>query len=496
MLEKRIPRRSFVRGAFVFLISPSLLQSAVAKASINQQMITLHDRHSMLERCDVAAKQFYLPQSKNALTSALREIRRSPSYTAICGAQHAGGGQQYAEGGALIDTTKLSRVLDFDERAGLLQVEPGIRWPALLEWLARNESQWTVRQKQTGFDNLTLGGALSANAHGQGLMFKPLINDVESFRLMLADGSGHECSRSSQTELFRLVIGGYGNFGLITAVTLRLMPRLKYRREVEALKVADIPERHRHCVSAGATYGDFQCNIDETSDGFLRDGVFSCYMPEKSSLPVRSTKPIDRDGWLGLATSAHTQKAAAFEQFKRYHLSTSGSVDWPERWQSSVYVDNYHAFIDKATGAKHSGSEVLTELYVPLKAVSAFMESVRADFLENKVNLIYSTVRFIEKDTESYLPWARAQSACIIFNLHCEHSSEGIEHTKSALIRLIDHAIKYGGRYYLTYHRFARKDQVLACYPEMPEFLKLKRRYDPTELFRSNWYRHYSAMFA
>jgi hypothetical protein len=30
----------------------------------------------------------------------------------------------------------------------------------------------------------------------------------------------------------------------------------------------------------------------------------------------------------------------------------------------------------------------------------------------------------------------------------------------------------------------------------MPEFLRLKKRYDPSETFESDWYRHYREMFA
>ena len=56
-------------------------------------------------------------------------------------------------------------------------------------------------------------------------------------------------------------------------------------------------------------------------------------------------------------------------------------------------------------------------------------------------------------------------------------------------------AIRRNGTYYLTYHRYAQRDQVLACYPNFPEFLRLKRTYDPDELFQSDWYRHYLAMF-
>ena len=44
---------------------------------------------------------------------------------------------------------------------------------------------------------------------------------------MDADGELHTCSRTENAELFRLAIGGYGLFGVVTRVRLRLMPRTK-----------------------------------------------------------------------------------------------------------------------------------------------------------------------------------------------------------------------------------------------------------------------------
>lgn len=32
--------------------------------------------------------------------------------------------------------------------------------------------------------------------------------------------------------------------------------------------------------------------------------------------------------------------------------------------------------------------------------------------------------------------------------------------------------------------------------PQFAQFLAAKRRYDPDEMFQSNWYRHYRRMFA
>src|SRR6185295_5766313 len=98
------------------------------------------------------------------------------------------------------------------------------------------------------------------------------------------------------------------------------------------------------------------------------------------------------------------------------------------------------------------------------------------------------TVRLIERDDETFLPWARDRYACIVFNLHVDHTPAAIEQAAEAFRELIDLAIAHGGNYYLTYHRWARPDQVARCYPEMPAFLAAKRRFDPAELFQSDWY--------
>ena len=71
-----------------------------------------------------------------------------------------------------------------------------------------------------------------------------------------------------------------------------------------------------------------------------------------------------------------------------------------------------------------------------------------------------------------------------------------IDRAADAFRALIDLGIRHGGSYYLTYHRWARKDQVERCYPQLPAFLSLKRQFDPGEIFQSNWYRHYRDMFA
>jgi FAD/FMN-containing dehydrogenase len=200
--------------------------------------------------------------------------------------------------------------------------------------------------------------------------------------------------------------------------------------------------------------------------------------------------------WRGLYLLSHADTKRAYDAYTSYYLSTSGQRYWSDTHQLSVYIDNYHAALDRALNAVHKGSEMITELYVPRPALSEFLTAVRADFRQHKVLVAYGTIRLIEKDSESFLAWAREPWVCTVMNLHVDHTPELIAKAAQDFRRLIDRASALGGSYFLTYHRWAGRAQVETCYPQFAEFLRLKRRYDPKEVFQSEWYRHYKRMFA
>jgi len=410
------------------------------------------------------------------------------------------GGQQFGTDTLLIDIRKLNRVLHLDRERGILDVEAGIEWPGLIEgYLTLQKSdirQWGIAQKQTGADRLTIAGTLAANAHGRGLAMKPFVSNVESFVLVDAEGTARTCSRTENPELFGLVVGGYGLFGILTSVRLRLVPRTKVERVVEIRTVDDLMLAFEKRASDGFQYGDFQFSIERASEDFLHKGVFSCYRSVPLETPITSLrKTLSDDKWRQLLFLAHTNQKRAFELYADYYLSTNGQVYWSDTHQLSIYPDNYHVEIDQKLHAPYPASEIITEINVPRSTLSGFLDEVREDFRKNSVNLIYGTIRAIERDDETFLPWARERYACVIFNLHTVHNGEGLQRSADAFRRLIDLAAGRGGSYYLTYHRYAFRNQVEACYPRFAEFLQLKRKYDPAERFQSDWYRHYRTMF-
>jgi FAD/FMN-containing dehydrogenase len=438
--------------------------------------------------------------SVDALRSALASARAAGKPVIAAGGRHAMGGQQFATGAILLDTTALNRVLDLDADAGIVEAEAGIQWPDLVSHLLRAQEgvtrPWGIAQKQTGADRFSLGGSLAANIHGRGLAMTPIVGDVESFDLMDAEGTLRRCSRTAHPDLFALAIGGYGLFGVMTAVRLRLTPRRKLERRVRVCNVQDLIATLERRIAKGFQYGDFQFAIDPASPDFLQKGICSCYRPVPDESPIRADQQaLSGEDWARLLHLAHRHKTRAFEAYARHYLATDGQIYWSDTHQLADYIDDYHAALDRRSGAKVTGSEMITEVYVPRDALAAFFDGVRQDFRANDTNLIYGTVRLIEPDRETVLAWAREPWACVVFNLHVDHRPADVARAAVAFRRLIDWAAALGGSYYLTYHRWARRDQVERCHPAFASFLTAKRRHDPEERFQSDWYRHYRQLF-
>jgi FAD/FMN-containing dehydrogenase len=486
-----LTRRKFIRAAGLLALAPYLDVRGESEIWVN-------DIHSQLNRTRVRA--LLTPRTLDELAGAVRRAVDDRLPISVSGCRHAMGGQQFATDGICIDSRQLTRVLAFDHERGLIEAEAGIQWPKLIDFYLDAQKgethQWGIAQKQTGADTFTLGGSLSANAHGRGLAMKPLISNVESFALVNSEGKTVFCSRSENSELFRAVIGGYGLFGLISRVTLRLTPRRKLRRVVEVIRSDDANKRFAERIADGFLYGDFQFSIDEKSPDFLRVGVFSCYQPIADDTPMSATKRLGEDDWLGLMALAYTDRAKGFQRYVDYYLSTNGQTYWSDTNQLSAYLPNYAQQLKDKVAGKSESSLIITEIYVPREALADFLAQAAESLRALGVPVIYGTVRLIEKDGESFLPWARESYACIIFNLLTIHTAAGIETSARAFRALIDLAIARGGSYYLTYHRFATREQVTKCHPRFASFLALKKKYDPDERFQSDWYRHYRAVFA
>jgi FAD/FMN-containing dehydrogenase len=130
----------------------------------------LNDVHSRLNPARVHA--VVRADSVETVQAAIARAAGEGRAVSVAGGRHAMGGQQFGAGTVHLDMSPLRRVIAFDPERGLLEVEAGIQWPEVIDYLltapANRQRPWGIVQKQTGADRLSLGGALAANVHGRG----------------------------------------------------------------------------------------------------------------------------------------------------------------------------------------------------------------------------------------------------------------------------------------------------------------------------------------
>lgn len=448
-----------------------------------------NDVHSKLNATQ--HRQIVEVRSGNQVQELLKSQQYEHDSFCIAGGRHSMGGQQFLTDGILLDTRLMNKVIDFCPERGLITVQSGMLWGDLVAELVKlngqHQCRWSIIQKPTGADDISIGGSLASNIHGRVLGRKPFIADVEQFTAIMADGRREIVSRDKNAELFALTAGGYGMFCFVEDVTIKLAGSTKLLRKVKLIDSKDLIETIEVEQELGALYGDFQFCIDSKTESFLTSGILSTYhsVDDATSCTAGSIK-LSAEDWRELLRLAHVDKEKAFSEYSKHYQKTNGQVYDSETSQLSQYVPDYH---DALKNGSHGGaSEMITELYVPKNKLHSFLLAAKSALKRNGADVIYGTVRMIERDDESFLTWAKESYACIILNLHIDHDQISILRAKHSFRMLIDIAISMNGSFYLTYHRYATRKQLLNVYPQFKKFIEKKKHFDPNGKFRSNWF--------
>ena len=366
-------RRDFLKAAALAWPASALPQAA--KKDKPPPGILVNDVHSQLNSTRVW--RIVQPDTLDGVRSAIRAAQKEQKQVCLSGARHAMGGQQFLADGLMIDTRRLSKVLAFDAEKGHIEVEAGMQWPQLLQALTS-----TPKRPRAAVD-LRAEADRRRQAHHRRLPRRqhprPRPEDAALHRRRRVVQAAHRQGRrggmqphATTRELFRLAIGGYGLFGMITSATLRLVERRKVERVVEVRSIDGLPKAFAERIRDGYLYGDFQYAIDETSGDFLNRGVFSCYKPVDPDNPgPANQRELRESDWTELLHLAHHAKGEAFRRYAGFYLQTNGQVYWADEAQMSVYPENYHRALDQRLGSQVKATEAITEIYCERERSSA-----------------------------------------------------------------------------------------------------------------------------
>jgi FAD/FMN-containing dehydrogenase len=434
------------------------------------------------------AKIWKIPADEKAaveqLAGLLQFARTNHLKVSIAGARHSMGGHVIYPDGIVIDMLPFNR-MELDGTNLVLHVQAGARWSEVIPFLNKHGLSVEVMQSN---DDFSIGGSLSVNCHGWQFNRPPIDCTVQSFRLMLADGTIVKCSRTENPELFSLVLGGYGLFGIILDADLRVVPNEKYKIERIPVSSADyvkvLAEKTSRANDVAMVYG----RLRVTQENFLQDGIINIFhrLPSTNRLiselgPLKNAV-LERTVFRGGVQDEYG-KELRWNAEKLFSSYLSGDVF--ER--NAILYEPSDWFSDHSTNT----TDILVECFVPPKQFEPFLAELRKTIPKNQPDLLNVTVRDINRDDDSLLRYADKDMISLVMLFSQARDMTGEEKMSKLTQEIVEVALRHGGRYYLPYRLHATLEQFTQAYPQAKAFFEFKRKYDPDELFQNEFYLKY-----
>jgi decaprenylphospho-beta-D-ribofuranose 2-oxidase len=497
-MSDRIPRRLRVGRLIATLVSLGLFVLLVYGTTFVVPYAGLFRRDNPLVRADVgrlapARVQRVDPvRDIEQLRGILRDANARSLKVSIAGSRHSQGGHTYTAGGVVLDMRSFNRVRAIDTVARTITVEGGATWDEVQRAIAPHRLAIKVMQSSNIF---TVGGTLSANAHGRDIDVTQVIEVVQSFRLLLASGDVIDVNRQTNSELFSLVIGGYGLYGVILDATIGLTVDELYEQRAVSIDYKDFPRYFFENVQRDTQVVLMLArpSIDPNPASFLKEMVVATWRragpATAGSFALTEEANVWRDKFFfGISRRFHWAKSLRWTLQKKVELG-AGKARVVSRNNSMRPPLAPLEFLDHRSSRD---TDIIQEYYVPVENFVPFMDRFREVLVASKMNVLSSTVRYVTPNATPVLAYAPTRAVFAIIQMsNVGLSASDQAHAESVTQQLVDVALEYGGTHYLTYQLYPTPAQLHRAYPNARQAFERKRFYDPNEIFTSQFYQKY-----
>lgn len=432
------------------------------------------------------------PVSGEQLQAIVRDAKDRGFKVSISGSRHSQGGHTYTAGGVVLNMRTFNRILAIDTVTPAITVESGATWDEVQRAIAPRGLAIKVMQSSNIF---TVGGTLSANAHGRDIDVTQVVEVVERFRLLLADGRVVEVSRTQNPELFSLVIGGYGMYGVILDVTLRVTRDELYQQRAVSVNYREFPAYFFQQIKSDPRVALMLArpSIDPDPDKFLREIVVVTWRRgaagSEDLFVLTEEEHVLRDKFFfGLSRRFDWAKSLRWSLQKRVELGAG---------QARIVTRNNSmrpplAPLEFLNYRSTRNTDIIQEYYVPVDQFIPFMDRFRQILAEGRMNVLSATVRYVTANATPVLAYApRGDVFAIIQMSNVGLSPDAQARAEAVTRQLVDAALEHGGTYYLTYQLYPSPEQLHRAYPNARQAFERKRFYDPGEMFTSQFYEKY-----
>lgn len=355
--------------------------------------------------------------------------------------------------GDLVSVSGLPVLLELDSVVHQVRVSAGTRYGELGRYLQRNGF---ALQNTGSLPHISVAGASSTGTHGSGVRNGNLSTIVSAVELVGAQGDVRTASRAEHGEQFNGMVLALGSLGVMTTLTLDVVPTFDIRQDVfEGITTSTLDAHFEEIMASGYSVSVFT--------DWASPGRFQVWRKSKLGGPDPSTEffdgapaPVDRNPVPGMPSANATAQLGA-----------------PGPWNERLP----HFRLEFTPS---SGDEVQAEYLLPLSDAAAARQALERIAPAIASVLIIAEFRCIAADELWISPSYRQNTVGFHFTFHPDPVA------LAPVTAAIEEALApFGARPHWGKVFATAPDVLDGLYPRMDDFRGLLRSYDPTGKFRN-----------
>lgn len=420
---------------------------------------------------------------QNQLKLVLRYAKEKNLKISIAGAQHSMGGHSIYPNGILLNMLAYKQ-MELDEKNNILTIGSGALWEDAINYLDKYGKSIAVMQ---AFSSFSVGGSMSVNGHGWQKNLPPVSSSVISFTLMNHNGEIINCSKEENPELFKLAIGGYGLFGIILDVKLKVVNNAALQYKSVAMKSDEYLSYYKKYITDNENVNLVFGRLRISDKKFLEESTI-IYFEKSDEKPLSLEKQRSKNKEVRRVVFRSTVNSEYGKRL-RWDLETGmNSILNNTLFTRNELLNGHVSLIDNKDP---NSTDLLHEYFIPDRNFNQFIKDIKPILKDSGIDLLNITIRAVDRDADAYMNYAREHvfGFVLLFN---QKKTEKQENAMKALTnKLVDVTIKNEGTFYLPYRLHIDKMKMRKAYPQSYSFFELKRKYDPQEIFENKFYLYY-----
>ena len=391
-------------------------------------------------------------QEVQALVSSL-------SHTKALGARHSFNDIADTPGDQ-ISLTHLDE-MTLNKSAGSVTVGAGVRYGKLAPWL---DAQGFAVHNLASLPHVSVVGACATGTHGSGIRNGNLSTAASAIEFVDGTGKMQTLSRASQPEEFSGAVVALGALGVITRITLDVIPSFQISQVVYENLSFDQLERNLDAICASG----YSVSLFTDWQNHRATQVWL-----KQTIANGAAAPLPP-----LFYGATLQKVKLHPLAGHSAENCTDQLGIPGPWYERLphFRMNF---------TPSSGAEVQSEFFVP--RASAYQAILAIEALRDRItpHLFISELRTIASDELWLSPAYQRDSLAIHFTWKPEMTAV------LAVLPLIERALKpFDARPHWAKVFTTPPQRLAQLYAQIPAFRQLAAKYDPAGKFRNHYLRN------